>query len=404
MKKILILLLTWVCVIPTLFSQVINRSLVFDGRTRAYAVYLPSVYDNSDNMPLIINLHGFLGSMEFQMDISDMNTVAEEEAFVVVYPQGLLIQNVSQPALPSEGPGWNTGLPLFETDVDDVGFINALIDAMILDYKIDQTRVYVTGFSLGGDMAIKLACELSDRIAAIAPVSGSHPDIDNCSPGKGVPVFYTNGTADVLVPFDGGAPGIPTSIPDAIDFWLTNNDCLDSHELYQIPNTNTMDNSTVSHLRYRQCADDKEVWLYRVNGGGHWWPGESMIPPGFEFFGPVNRDINLSEHVWEFFKDYALDEVSDVTTLDTYELNLNIYPNPFMDEIAFEFNLDKRSNVQLTIFNSMGQTLETLVINELSKGNHVVDWNMSDRRLTPGVYTYQLRLDDQQISGLIMRQ
>ncbi len=179
------------------FSRVTNGWLTHDGRERTYALYTPP--QPSASMPLLIALHGGggRGSGMIHITYGGFNRLAERETFVVVYPDGV-------------DKRWNDGRGLTEwrahrERVDDVGFIAALIDQISAEQPIDRRRVYVTGISNGGMMSYRLACELGDRIAAIAPVVAALPaHLSGCVPPHAMPIILMNGTDDPLIPYQGG--------------------------------------------------------------------------------------------------------------------------------------------------------------------------------------------------------
>ena len=162
-----------------------------DGVLRDYNFRVPSGYDGSTALPLVINMHGYTSNASQQEFYSNMTPIAEEQNFFVVYPNGI-------------GNAWNVGFPgvPFVNGVDDVGFINALIDTLTNNYLVDLTRVYSTGMSNGGYMSYRLACELNDRITAIASVTGSMNDSMryHCYNPQSIPVLEIHGTDDPTVP------------------------------------------------------------------------------------------------------------------------------------------------------------------------------------------------------------
>ncbi len=195
-------------------AQSIDKTLEWDGITRQYRVYLPADFDETQSLPLVFNFHGYGSSNVEQVFYSQFNDVADEFNFILVYPMGLED---------------NTGTTHFNSyfgtsDVDDVGFTSHMIDRIYTDYNIDLTRVYSTGMSNGGFMSYRLACELSDRIAAVASVTGSmaFPQFDNCTPSRPVPTMEIHGTLDATVPYNGATGFIPP-IQEVVDFWVTQN-------------------------------------------------------------------------------------------------------------------------------------------------------------------------------------
>jgi len=338
MKKLIyfLLLLT-----PSfLYSQeIVEIELDVDGVQRSANLYINSTYQDGDEWPLIINMHG-LGSNAAQQEFySYFDLVADTSKFLLVYPDGLLN---------SQGTThWNAG---FGTGVDDVGFINVLIDHMHQSYNIDLSRVYSTGMSNGGYMSYTLACELSDRIAAIASITGAMVENqeNNCSPSYAPPILQMHGTADPTVPYDGNA--IQRSIPDLIEYWKEQHGCSDDHEYIEYPDIDMEDNTTVESFSYTDCTTGGEVKFYKIENGGHTWPGAIMIPE----LGNVTRDIIASNEVWEFFQKYQHPNplvVSGINDIDQQKSNLKIFPNPSTGFINLESEL---TLTNIKVFNSLG--------------------------------------------------
>lgn len=177
------------------YAQIKTGSFEFEGRTRNYMMFLPNNYTGNTNFPLVIYLHSSGWTAQQGMNYTLLNQVADTSDFIVAYPSAV--------------PNWNSGVgdhPASPTpSIDDVGFINALIDTLGNNYSIDLDRVYACGYSNGGFMAYKLACQLGHRIAAIASVGGvlSTSTADNCNPVRTMPVLQIHGTSDLWVPIAG---------------------------------------------------------------------------------------------------------------------------------------------------------------------------------------------------------
>ena len=297
-------------------------SIAVDTLHRKFLLYVPEAYDGTSDWPLVLNFHGALSTAEQQMFTSGMNNVADTAHFLVVYPQGILNDDGFV--------GWNDpGVPELQ---DDVEFINVLLDSLIQEYNIDQYRIFATGLSNGGGMSFTLACALSHRIAAVASVAapgGFYPD---CNPGRAVPILYMHGTADSIVPFEGGVgvfiPREFLAARDQLDFWRDQNGCMDEPVITELPDINTTDSSTVILEQYTNCANSSDVWFYQINNGGHTWPDGPPVPPGFEVLGNVNRDINASSEIWNFFRKFELPQSELVTAkimVDSVEREYRMY-------------------------------------------------------------------------------
>ncbi len=275
-------------------GEIVERSFVHNDSLRSYLLYVPAAYDGSEAWPLVINYHGFSSSPAAQMYISQMNLVADTAHFLIAYPQGLHVDN---PFAGFSAPGWNADGTL--SNNDDVDFSSQLIDQIGADYTIDPARVYATGVSMGGSMSFQLGCHLADRIAAIASVANQMAkiQIQGCSAGRPLSVLLMHGTEDPNVPFNGDGIIFPSATATPY-FWAGQNNCSPDSLVTDLDDVVTSDTSTVTLVEYIDCEENTEVLFYRINGGGHTWPGGGAVPA---FFGKVNRDINASSEIWNFF-------------------------------------------------------------------------------------------------------
>jgi polyhydroxybutyrate depolymerase len=275
-----------------LHAEIENGSFDFDGRLRNYMVYLPTNYTGSTNFPLVIYLHCYGWNAQQGMNYTKLHQVADSSDFIVVYPSAI--------------PNWNSGIgdnPSWPTpNVDDVGFINVLIDTMSNNYSIDPERIYACGYSNGGMMAYKLACQLSHRIAAIASVGGtiSTSTAESCNPVRTVPILQIHGTRDPWVPINGSTGWY--SVDQTLSYWINFNDCVQTDTTI-LPDLDPTDGCTVEKTTYTNPSDNCSVVYYKVINGGHTWPGAG--PPGFSA-GNTNQDIDASVEIWNFFKSHKL--------------------------------------------------------------------------------------------------
>jgi len=267
-------------------------SIDFEGRLRKHIVFLPNNYTGTTNFPLVIYLHSYGWTARRGMNYTSLNQVADTYDFIVVYP--------------SASTNWNSGIgesPVWRTpDVNDVGYINALIDTLSNNYSIDLERIYATGYSNGGFMAFKLACQLSHRIAAIASVSGvmSTNVAANCNPLRTMPVLQIHGSDDEWVPINGTTKW--QSVDQTLTYWIDFNNCVKADTAI-LQDTDSTDGSTVEKISYTNCTDNSNVIQYEVINGGHTWPGAGN--PGYPA-GRTNQDFDAGVEIWNFFKDYKL--------------------------------------------------------------------------------------------------
>ena len=389
--------------------KLLDLTVQHNGIDRKYLLYIPEAYNGSEVWPLVFNIHGAGVTRYGQMAESQMNPVADTAHFIIAYPEATF-----GPLPPiGEAPVWNaTGNP---NGPDDLGFLDQLLDTISANYAVDLNRVYATGKSQGGVMSYYLACQLPNRVAAVASVSGT-PSLESlwgCNPDQHTPVLHIHGTADVIVPFNGGAgaPGeVPTfpSIFEYLETWKGINDCAVDSTTTDLPDLNKPDSSTVTLIQYENCAQidlgnnmkrTAEVWLYQVNGGGHTWPGgpDEQIPPGFEaVFGNINQDFTASEAIWNFFNRSQLSTSTQVATPSAFQLN--VFPNPSSEELNFQFELPRTSNVTLTLYNSLGQTVASLINRSLEQGTQQIHWKRNNGKFPSGIYYYRLQIDNKVIA------
>ncbi len=288
-----------------------KTSFKFDSLNRTFKIHLPPFYNKSLQLPLVIVLHGRGGNGKSMILITrkGFNKLADKDGSIVVYPDGIELN-------------WNDGRMDEEANdrahrenIDDVGFISALIDFMIKNYNIDKKRVYITGLSNGAIMAYRLACELSEKITAIAPVDGNIPYLisGECCPSRPVSVLAINGINDPLVPFEGGEIysashrvklGKVLSVDESIEFWINRDKCSITPVVTEEPDRDPRDGTRVTRKQYINEIDGTEVVLYAINGGGHTWPGGIQYEPVW-IIGKTCRDIDANEVIWTFFKKHS---------------------------------------------------------------------------------------------------
>jgi len=341
LQKTYITFLVLIFSISCLSAQLIsNLEIMHDGEERKYSVFLPQNYQVGMQLPLVLNLHGFGSSGIQQTLYTTLSDVADTANFIIVIPEGL----EGTTAWGQTNTHWNA---YYGTGVDDLGFLNLLIDKMYTDYDVDLSRVYSTGMSNGGFMSYRLACELSDRIAAIASITGSVvlQQFDNCNPDRPVPVMEVHGTDDDIVPFNGIALFSPP-IPDLVDFWVNHNNCQTPADTIPLPDINMDDMSTVNLLKYENGDDDAEVWFYIVENGGHTWPGAAIDLPN----NVTNRDFLASVHIWDFFNQFVHPNPAAGTLVNNENVlleNIKVVANPTTQELMISSSNDDIEKIQL---------------------------------------------------------
>ena len=258
-----------------------------DGLTRSFNIFVPDTYDPSEPVPLLFCLHGYGSNHDVIMEYTDFNTIASSENFIAVYPQGSLLNGITH---------WNVGGWTVGSFVDDISFIDLIIETVSDSYSINLHRIYSTGMSNGGYMSFLLACQLSEKIAAVASVTGSMTPqtFYSCQPQRAISVLQMHGTSDGVVPY-GGNQAWTMGINTVVNYWRTHNNCSASPTIIDLPDIYTFDNSTVQEITYSNGDNNTMVKHYKVNGGGHDW---------FGVWG--NRDINATELIWEFFSMYDI--------------------------------------------------------------------------------------------------
>ena len=267
-------------------QQTLFQSILHDNLERHYIIHIPDSYNDKLSFPLVLCFHGYGGNAS-GMSYTNFNYVSDTANFIVVYPQGTLMKGKTH---------WNVGGWTLDSNTDDVGFISNLLDSLSENYNINQSRIYSTGMSNGGYMSFLLACQLSERIAAIASVTGSMtPQTFNlCNPTHSTPILQIHGTNDQVVPYNGN-PKWTLSINHILKYWINYNNCdISPTEIY-FPDINIKDQSTVKKLTWLNCDSSLVIEHLIVNGGGHDW---------FGAWG--NMDINSSEEIWRFFSKFDI--------------------------------------------------------------------------------------------------
>ncbi len=310
MKNIFTLLLSFIS-LQACLGQTSTGNFTYDGVLRDYILHIPPGYNSSTPAPLVLNLHGYTSNAQQQQLYTGFDADADTAGYIVVYPNGI-------------ANAWNSGFNVpYHSGVDDLGFLSALIDTISVAYTIDPCRVFSTGMSNGGFMSYRLACELEDKIAAVASVTGSMTDsmVYYCQHNRPVAVMEMHGTADNTVPYNGTT--VFTATEDNLAYWQAHNNCSGSAVTENLPDINQADGATVTKIYFSSCDSATELITYKINGGGHTWPGASLT------IGVTTQDMRANSEILSFFNRHP--KCNPTTTIDENENEgeqILIFPNP----------------------------------------------------------------------------
>ncbi len=277
--------------------------ITHDHQSRRTIFYIPKRLKKK-RRSLVICLHGGGGTPEqfIRHTRRSFNKLADRNNFIVTYPEAL-------------NKFWNDGredsVSLSHYDkVDDIGFLSKVMDYAIDSFRVDPDRIFVTGMSNGGLMSFRLACELSTKVKAIAPVAASMAldQLVQCSADTAVSVMMINGTRDPVVPYEGGQitvfgqeRGSVLPVEEAIDFWIRENGCKGKMSKRDIHNVDMLDETRSEKFIYTNCRNNAKVVLIKIYNGGHTWPGARQSLPQ-KIVGKTAKDFNASNEIWKFFK------------------------------------------------------------------------------------------------------
>lgn len=268
---------------------------------RRSLVHIPPGYDPAVPMPVVVAFHGGGGHAAGMAEMSGLSEKADTAGFIVVYPEGT--GRLARVRTFNAGDCCGQAAA---RNVDDVAFTRALLDDLSAVVAVDARRVYATGMSNGAMMAHRVGAELSDRIAAVAPVAGPL-GVESCTPGRPVPVIHFHGDADEFAPFAGGrGRGISgtsfRSVPRSIAAWVEADGCASDPETTELEDRED-DGTRVRVERHGAGRDGSEVVLVVIEGGGHTWPGRD---PPLTALGRSTREISANDLMWEFFERHPM--------------------------------------------------------------------------------------------------
>lgn len=322
-----------------LSAQWSNKTLTFGATTRNYRVYQSPNYNTSNPAALIIALHGLGDNMTNFSAGLNFSSIADTANIICIYPQAL--------SDPFVGAAWNSSAGSLgyypNSSIDDVGFIQALMDSAISTYAIDLSRIYVCGFSMGGFMTQKMALQANSRIAAFVSLSGTiGSGISSLNPGRQVPLAHFHGTADSVVTYSNGQYG--WDVDSLVNFWVNNNACTPSPNIYNYPDISN-DGLTVERHEYGNGNPASDFWLYKINGGAH------------TVLGLPQNDINQTLEVWLFLNRYRLSSTASENKVTSGDI-LTLYPNPAQSKLFLQFSHVQAVNpASVMIYNLQGALL-----------------------------------------------
>ena len=334
------------------------QSINHNGVNRVYFYYTPSDYSPSQSLPLLIVLHGLTQTGGGVMDITNFNAIPEQEKFIVVYPSGL-------------NNAWNANMNVSVSTADDKGFLEALIGHFQQNFNTNPSKQYLCGFSNGAFMSHKMACESVLCFAGIATISGTMSDsvYANCNPSKATSVLHIHGTADAVVPYNGGA-ATGASVDQTIEKWRSFLGCSTNPTTSDFQNTNLFDLSTAQRITYSNCGE-QTLEQIKVIGGGHQWPGISTWNGGV---GTINMDFYSPQIIWDFLATKTCQTLGYQEDEIAYE----VYPNPAELEVTIKSfgGIDKVLIQDLTgkkvVEKQLFEELETIDICGLKPGMYLV--------------------------------
>jgi polyhydroxybutyrate depolymerase len=281
-----------------------TQEIVVNGLKRSYLIHVPVNFNARKPIPVIIMFHGGGGTGQVAMKETGWDKKADQEGFLAVFPDGSRPDPSKRARFRGNPQTWNDGsrrqiVGAAQRHVDDIAFVNALIDDLLSRFPIDQHRIYVTGFSNGSSMAFRIGRELSNRIAAIAPASGADW-LDKPLVSRPISLLYITGTDDPLNPINGGEQkvlghmiGTKPPVREEIDKWVAMLSCPTSYHVIR-------DNDGVRGIAYGPCREGSEVVYYTVEGMGHTWAGGKSMLPAF-MVGATSDKIKANDLIWEFF-------------------------------------------------------------------------------------------------------
>ena len=378
-------------------AQPPKQTFPWQGQDREYYAYIPASYDSStDMLPVMVFLHGFDGGIDSYSSTIDFQQAADQFHWMIVLPQALAAQFSLLGMNIPVGNAWNSGIVMTimgsaftpNSDVDDAGFLLALVDELGSTYHLDPDSLFFTGFSMGAFMTHRMAIEHAERINAVAAASGLIPVcFAESTPSRHISVLHIHGTSDTFICPDGTANPIPgmgqmtlgLSVDSTISYWRRVNQCDLEAEI--TPFANTMnDGMTFTLNTYGSSTDDTRVALLSVEGGEHKWYEDG-------------HDIQYLTAIHDFFtrsQSYDIEYNGGGINSPTQRNALTIFPNPTQNLVTVE----TPCNTHLFIYDATGRTITNMPI---TSGRNVIDLSA----YPAGIYLMRTAIG--QVSPLIIK-
>jgi len=329
--------------------------------TRQYTLYIPANYTGTEKVPLLFNFHGGGGTGQGQLFMSDMRPIADTAGFIIVYPTALPDPSGECSAC------WTHKEP---STINDIFFVEEMINTIALDYQIDLDRVYTTGYSNGGEFSFVLACQLSDKIAAVTSIARSmyEPVYSTCAPSHPTAVMTIHGTLDEYNGIIFGGVTYYLGLDDVNTYWANYNNT-------DIAPIITNIGTQTEHYRWENGDGCVSVEHFKVNGGGHDWPGS---------FG--TNDIVSDIEIWNFVSRFDINGLIDcnsssINDNNEKDLDIELYPNPTKNSLTI--NTDLSNSLEYEIYSVLGSFISS---GKIEANNNTI--NLSN--LPPNVYLLKI--------------
>ena len=368
-------------------AQWTNKTMVYGALTRNYRVYKSPNYNAAIPASMVITLHGLGDNMTNFSNIG-FNYIADTANIIVVVPQAVDDALLASIYGTGNGTAWNSGAGFSgyypNSAVNDVGFLNTLIDTVKANYAINPQRVYCCGFSMGGFMTERMALQSNLQIAAFVSMSGTiGSGVTSFAPGRAVPIAHFHGTSDSTVYYAGNLYGIDAD--SLVHFWVINNGCNPVHDSLRFANTGT-DTIKIDRFRYAGTNPNQDVWFYRMIGATH-----------TVLFAPAS-DINEVMEAWLFMRRHT-NLTAGIATQKDMERTLQVYPNPATTFIDVLLPETKDASYTVELFSIQGACLYSKQVND---SFHQI--LLDDARFSNGMYILRVTGNDINVSQRVMIQ